>query len=199
MIASTNEPLLPKPDGGIFARRGMWPAVCALAFFCLAGAGAGAVWWLQQRYAVPTAAEYLAKAGPNARFVATGALAFDGETFACGRFPTIFNARLDDYGAAFFGFVLLNPARFPTLPPIVKRYAYAHECGHQYVGYDEGEADCYAIRRGRREGWLDAQGLDAICDFIGRSKGDAAHALGLRRCAMMRQCFARARPGREQL
>ena len=131
--------------------------------------------------------------------MSAGELRFGGEPFACGRFPTILNAGLDDYGAAHFGFILINPARFETLPLILKRYAYAHECGHQYVGYDEGEADCYAIRRGRQEGWLDGKGMDAICDFISRSKGDAAHALGVRRCEMMRRCFARARPGRERL
>jgi hypothetical protein len=181
------------------ARGGLWLLACVMAFAGLAGGGAGAVWWLQQLYATPTTAEYLAKAGSEAKFVPAGALRFEGQSFACGRFPTILNAKLDDYGAAYFGFVLLNPARFETLPLILKRYAYAHECGHQYVGYDEGEADCFAIRRGRAEGRLDAQGMDAICDFISRSKGDAAHALGLRRCEMMRRCFARARPGRERL
>lgn len=168
-------------------------------FVLLLASGAGAVWLLQQRFAVPTPAEYLAKAGPDATFIPAGALRFEGESFACGRFPTVLNAKLDDYGAAYFGFILLNPARFETLPLILKRYAYAHECGHQYVGYDEGEADCYAVRRGRQEGWLDAGGMDAICDFISRSKGDAVHALGLRRCQMMRRCFARSRPGREPL
>jgi len=186
-----------RQQGGIAAR--LWPVLCVAAFVCLAGAGAGAVWWLQQIYATTTAAEYLARHGAKAQFVAAGELRFGGEPFACGRFPTILNASLDDYGAAHFGFILINPARFETLPLILKRYAYAHECGHQYVGYDEGEADCYAIRRGRQEGWLDGKGMDAICDFISRSKGDAAHALGVRRCEMMRRCFARARPGRERL
>ena len=157
--------------------------------------GAGVVWSLQQLYATPTIPEYLAHAGAKARLLPAGALTAEGEHFTCSRYPTILNAGLDDYGAAYFGFVLLNPARFETLPLILKRYAYAHECGHQYVGYDEGEADCFAIRRGRSEGWLDAKGMDAICDFISRSKGDAAHAFGVRRCDMMRRCFARARPG----
>jgi hypothetical protein len=178
---------------------GLWGLLCVAAFLVLTTGGVGSVWWLQQRHATPTLHEYLAKAGPKAWSVPAGALSFDGESFACGRFPTVFNASLDDYGAAYFGFVLINPARFQMLPTILKRYVYAHECGHQYVGYDEGEADCYAIRRGRRQGWLDAAGMDAICDFISRSKGDAAHALGVRRCEMMRRCFARARPGRERL
>ncbi len=159
----------------------------------------GAARWMQFVYAPPTAEEYLAHLGGGAKLIPAGALAYDGQSFACGRFPTMLNARLDDYGAAFFGFVLLNPARFDALPLTLKRYAYAHECGHQYVGYDEGEADCYAVRRGRREGWLDAQAMDDICAFISRSKGDGVHALGTRRCQMMRQCLARSRTGREPL
>jgi hypothetical protein len=198
-IVSANGPRLFWAERRGLARGGLWTLACAAAFAGLSLFGAAGVWWLQQRHAAPTAAEYLAKTGPGASFIPAGGLRFDGERFACGRFPTILNAKLDDYGAAYFGFVLLNPERFETLPLILKRYAYAHECGHQYVGYDEGEADCFAIRRGKAEGWLDAKGMDAICDFIGRSKGDAVHALGLRRCEMMRRCFARARPGRERL
>jgi hypothetical protein len=184
--------------GGAASRFTMVLAV--LGFALLSLGGAGVVWSLQQLYAGPTVDEYLARhAATGATLVPAGQLQSGGETFSCGRFPTILNAGLDDYGAAYFGFVLLNPARFETLPPIIKRYAYGHECGHQHVGYDEGEADCYSIRRGRAQGWLDEKGMDAICDFISRSKGDAAHAFGLRRCDMMRRCFARARPGRERL
>jgi hypothetical protein len=173
-------------------------ALVIAAFALLSAAGAGMVWTLQQHYATPTAEEYLAR-HKGATFIPAGQLSFDGQNFTCSRFPTIMNAALDDYGAAYFGFVLLNPPRIATLPLILKRYAYAHECGHQYVGYDEGEADCFAIRRGKSEGWLDGAGMDAICDFISRSKGDDAHAFGVRRCEMMRRCFARARPGRERL
>src|SRR5262245_9466465 len=110
--------------GGIVTRPRFWTAICVAAFFGLAAGGVASVWWMQHLYAGTTQAEYLAKAGPNARTVAAGALQFDGESFACGRFPAIFNAGLDDYGAAHFGFILLNPARFQTLPPILKRYAY---------------------------------------------------------------------------
>lgn len=174
-------------------------AIIAGAFALLAALGLGAVWAMQQLYAAPTTADYLASPKGGGQLVPAGQLRFDGHSFTCGRFPTVLNPRLDDYGAAFFGFILLNPPRFETMPLTLKRYAYAHECGHQYIGYDEGEADCYAVRRGRQEGWLDAAGMDEICDFISRSKGTAVHALGVRRCAMMRRCFARSRPGREPL
>ena len=174
-------------------------ATAVAAFALLIVVAAGAARWLQFVHAAPTAQEYLAHLGSGAKLIPAGTLAYDGKDFACGRFPTMLNAKLDDYGAAFFGFVLLNPARFDTLPLTLKRYAYSHECGHQYVGYDEGEADCYAVRRGRREGWLDAQAMDDICAFISRSKGDGVHALGTRRCQMMRRCLARSRTGREPL
>ncbi len=174
-------------------------ALTIAAFALLLALSGGAARWLQFAYAHPTAEEYLAHLDGKARLVPAGRLTYDGHSFQCGRFPTVLNAGLDDYGAAFFGFVLLNPKRFEQLPLTLKRYAYAHECGHQYVGYDEGEADCYAIRRGRAEGWLDANAMDEICGFIGRSKGDSVHALGKRRCEMMRRCFAHARPGREPL
>jgi hypothetical protein len=170
------------------------------AFAGLMLAMTGAARGLQFAYAHPTVEEYLAHVGDGkAKLVPAGALIYDGAQFECGRFPTVLNASLNDYGAAYFGFILLNPARFEQMPLTLKRYAYAHECGHQYVGYDEGEADCYAVRRGRAEGWLDTKAMDAICAFISRSKGDGVHALGKRRCAMMQQCFVRARPGREQL
>lgn len=169
------------------------------AFAALLLAMAGAARWLQFAYAHATAEEYLAYKGAPVSMVPAGALEFDGRRFACGRFPTVLDPSLTDYAAAYFGFVLLNPSRFPLLPATIKRYAYAHECGHQYVGYDEGEADCYAIRRGRAEGWLDQAAMDEICAFISRSKGDALHGLGVRRCAMMRRCFTRSRPGREPL
>lgn len=175
------------------------PVLVAIAAFVALGAGAvGGARALQFLYATPTAAEYLAHR-PNAKLVEAGALSYDGQSFTCGRYPTVLDTKLDDYGAAWFGFVLLNPDRFAQLPLTLKRYAYKHECGHQYVGYNEGEADCHAIRQGRREGWLNTAALDEICAFISRSKGDSAHAFGVRRCAMMRRCFERSGTGREPL
>ncbi|WP_088343658.1 MULTISPECIES: hypothetical protein [Rhodomicrobium] len=186
----------PKGPGRPTALRAL---LAAAAFVLLLAGAAGLARVLQFAYATPTVSEYLEHLGGAGTVVPAGELTYDGHNFRCGRFPTVLNAKLNDYGAAYFGFVLLNPDRFATMSPMVKRYAYAHECGHQYVGYDEGEADCYAIRRGRREGWLDRAALEEICGFISRSKGDAVHAFGVRRCEMMKLCFARSRPGREPL
>jgi hypothetical protein len=172
--------------------------LAAAGFLALIAAAGGAARGLQFGYAHPTPAEYmehLAYKGGKGQLVPAGELSYDGLEFSCARFPTIFDPALEDYGAAYFGLIMLSRERFEQMPPILKRYAYTHECGHQYVGFDEDAADCYAIRRGRKDGWLDSAAMDEICAFISRSKGDALHALGERRCEKMRQCFAEAGGG----
>lgn len=170
-------------------------AIVLSAGLCAAGLAAAA--GLRYLYAGPTVEEYLAAKGPQARLVPAGELSFDGRAFACGRYPAVLNAGFEDYAGAYFGFIIINPKRFETLPLIVKLYAYTHECGHQYMGRDETQADCFAIRRGRQEGWLDEAGLQEICNFIGRSKGDALHLAGRERCALLRRCYHTGRPGKE--
>lgn len=168
--------------------RGMLLAIAGFA--ALVAASAGTVWGLQFGYAHPTPAQYMDHLGDKGSLVPAGALTYEGETFACARFPTIYDATLDDYAAAYIGMILVNKERFEQMPLTLKRYAYSHECGHQYVGLDEDAADCYAIRRGVEDGWMNSAALDDICSFISRSKGDAAHAAGTERCEKMRRCFA---------
>jgi hypothetical protein len=69
---------------------------------------------------------------------------------------------------------------------------YNHECGHKFVGPDENKADCYAIKRGRSEGWLNPAGLEQVCRFINAARPDALHASGPNRCNLMRECFSQA-------
>jgi hypothetical protein len=154
--------------------------VCA-AFFAVA-------WTLRFEFAGPSPELYAAH-HPGSRIAPSGAAVFDGVRFECGRRATVYNPAFADYGAAFFGFVILNPDRFAKLPLAVKRFAYAHECGHQYAGYSEPGADCYAVKRGLRERWLDRQSLEEICAFFSRSKGTALHLPGPRRCEAIRQCY----------
>lgn len=144
---------------------------------------------LRHFFADPTVAQYVEFLRGEAEIVPAGKLKFEETAFSCGHRPTVLNARLDDYAAAYYGFLIINPVRFATLPAVIKRYAYAHECGHQYMGRSELAADCYAVKRGRRDGWLDERGLQQICSFISQAKGDAAHPAGMRRCQHMRQCF----------
>ncbi|MBI4723503.1 MAG: hypothetical protein HY765_00260 [Rhodomicrobium sp.] len=171
-------------------RAGAKEAIAALAVFGLVvGAGLIAAWYLSFARAGPSPALYASRIGPAGQVIPAGELVFDGVHFTCGRHPTVFNPGFSGYGAAFFGFILLNPGRFALLPLGVKRFAYAHECGHQYVGYSEIDADCYAVKRGQRDGWLDPASLEEVCAFFSRSKGTALHLPGLQRCAAIRLCY----------
>jgi hypothetical protein len=107
----------------------------------------------------------------------------------CGQRPTVLDGQLDDYGAAYPGFVILNPKLVAKVSTVVKLWIFSHECGHQFRGPDEETADCFAVQRGRRQKWLDEAGLEEICRFISPAKGDSMHFSGSHRCEAMRQCF----------
>lgn len=160
-------------------------------FAAILALGLLAAWYLRLLFAGPTPSAYIAHSAPGAYAVPAGALAFDGVSFRCGDYPAVLHPTFSDYGAAFFGFIVLNPDRFASLPLGVKHFAYAHECGHQYVGYSERDADCYAVKKGLSESWLSRTTLDAICAFISKAQGTALHLAGPQRCAEIRRCFER--------
>ena len=136
----------------------------------------------------PTADTYASYVG--GKLIEHGKLVIDNRPLYCGRRPTVLDSNLDDYGAAFPGFLILNPRLMSRLSTPVKLWIYAHECGHQFRGPDEVKADCFAVQRGRRQGWLTTRGLNQVCEFIRPAKGSFMHPAGPRRCEIMRQCFA---------
>jgi hypothetical protein len=138
----------------------------------------------------PTPEEYLARVGEGAKLVPSDKLEIDGHKLECGRRPTVLDEKLDDYGAAYPGFLILNPKLIGKVPKVVKLWIHAHECGHQFRGPDEEAADCFAVQRGRRYGWLTPDGLEEVCKFISPAKGDAMHFSGSHRCEAMRKCYA---------
>ena len=137
----------------------------------------------------PSLDDYLKEAGPDAKLVAHGALKLDGKPVNCGKRPTVLTTNFDSWGGAFPGFLILNTKKITGLSTQVKLYIYSHECGHQFIGADETEADLFAIRRGVKWGWLDAQGMEDICAFISQLKGDAVHPPGPQRCETMRKYY----------
>ncbi len=137
----------------------------------------------------PSVNEYAAHVG-NARIIPAGGLVLDGNKLICGRRPTVLDPSLDDYGAAYPGFLILNPKLISRVPTAVKLWIYSHECGHQFRGPSEEAADCFAVQRGRRQGWLTTDGLNQICKFIRPAKGSSMHFSGPQRCELMRSCFA---------
>ena len=137
----------------------------------------------------PSLEEYLKQIGPDGKVIAHGQLKIDGRSVNCGKRPTVLNPNFDSWGGAFQGFLILNTKKISGLSTQVKLYVYSHECGHQFEGADESKADLFAIRRGVRRSWLDAQGMEEICVFISQLKGDSVHAPGPKRCDIMRKYY----------
>jgi len=140
----------------------------------------------------PTIKEYAAHVG-GAKILAVGSLVIDGTRLRCGNRPTVLDPSLDDYGAAYPGFLILNLRLIARVPTAVKLWIYSHECGHQFRGPDEEAADCFAVQRGRRYGWLTSDGLEQICRFISPAKASSMHYSGPQRCKLMRKCFVSGR------
>ena len=138
----------------------------------------------------PTPEEYVAHVGGDAKIVPPGELVFDRRRLSCGQRPTVLDSQLDDFGAAYPGFLILNPRLMAKVSIPVKMWIFAHECGHQFRGPDEETADCFAVQRGRREGWLSPDGVEEVCKFIAPAKGDSMHFAGSHRCDYMRKCYA---------
>lgn len=126
----------------------------------------------------------------NAQIIAPGRLVIDGTRLVCGKRSTLFDPNLDDFGGAFNGFIILNPRLLKRLQKQVKLWIYSHECAHQFQGPDEASADCFAIKRGVRRGWLKADGMKQICKFIWSAPASNMHPAGPDRCSKMKKCFA---------
>jgi hypothetical protein len=137
----------------------------------------------------PTPEEYIAHTGGAATLIPPGDFVLDGVKLYCGKRPTVIDNNLDDYGAAYPGFLIMNMRFLSKVTTPVKLWIYSHECGHQFRGPDEETADCFAVQRGRRQGWLSPEGLEQICKFISAAKGDSMHFSGPHRCEAMHQCF----------
>jgi hypothetical protein len=142
----------------------------------------------------PTPQDYVERNGGGATIVAAGQLVFDGRRLSCGPWATVLDPNLNDYGKSYPQFVILNMPLVAKVPTAVKLWIYSHECGHLFGGPDEDRADCFAVRRGRAAGWLDARGLEQVCAFISVARPDAMHVSGPDRCTLMRQCWRQAAP-----
>jgi hypothetical protein len=141
--------------------------------------------------APPTPEEYASEVGGDARIVPAGELIIDGYNVICGHRPTVLDPEREEYGAAYPGFLILNPKHLAAIKSTaVKLWIHAHECGHQLRGPDEETADCFAVQRGRRQGWLTPEGLDEVCKFMAPATGDNMHFTGTQRCQAMKQCYA---------
>src|SRR5258706_16029327 len=100
------------------SRLGAW-LVAAIAIAATGGISA---------VADPTPEEYVQKVGGDAQIIPAGMLTIDGHKVICGQRPTVLDNSLDDFGAAYQGFLILNPkllAKIKSTP--VKLWVHAHE------------------------------------------------------------------------
>jgi hypothetical protein len=147
----------------------------------------------------PTPQDYIERNGGGAEIVPSAQLVLDGYPVSCGRWATILDPNLTDYAASYPQFIILNMPYVGKQKTAVKLWIFSHECGHLFGGDDENKADCFAVRRGRAAGWLDAEGLDQVCSFISAARPDARHPGGADRCARMRQCTSPQQPAAKSI
>lgn len=140
----------------------------------------------------PAAAQnlLLADLADGGRLLPAGAYRIGNRRMRCGNAQTLLSNKFWDYGGALPDLIILNPRKMNTLPRRIRMFVYEHECAHQTVGEDETRADCAAIIKGKREGWLSRRDVQHICHklFI-HSAGDRYHAPGPQRCQQLMQCY----------
>ena len=129
-------------------------------------------------------------AAPTIDLQRDGALTMAGRTLRCGSVRNVLDPRLPNLGLAARGVVVFNPRLLGRQTDTVRLFVFHHECGHLHVGQSELEADCWAIGRGVREGWLDRTGLRAVCRSFDGMPETATHPSAKRRCRNLDRCFA---------
>lgn len=123
------------------------------------------------------------------KLVAPGRLVVAGRRLSCGTTATLLR---DFEGFAVSSTVImLNMQALKELPRPVQWLIYYHECGHILYGPNETAADCYAVRRARREGWLGKAGLEDVCAVFNIAGHGPVHPDPEARCDQLRQCFAK--------
>ncbi len=130
------------------------------------------------------------------RGASAGSANIGGMRLSCAAAKVVVSNAVPGPGFAVQGLIMFGPKFLNKYPQIVQRLVFLHECGHQYVGTDESSADCWAVRSGKRQGWLTPAGLKQACRALWHTEADGAHLAGPERCDALKQCFETA-PGRK--
>jgi hypothetical protein len=118
-----------------------------------------------------------------------GSASIGGMKLTCAAAKVVVSNAVPGPGFAVQGLIMFGPKFLRSYPPLVQRLVFLHECGHQYVGTDESAADCWAVRKGKRQGWLKMAGLNQACKALWHTQSDGAHLAGPERCDALKQCF----------
>jgi hypothetical protein len=132
------------------------------------------------------------RAAPAVDLQRDGALAIAGRSLKCGTVRNVLDPRLPNLGLAARGVVVFNPRLLGRHSDTVRLFVFHHECGHHHVGGSETGADCWAVKQGVQNGWLDRQGIGEVCRSFGNVPQTPTHPSGASRCASLRACFATA-------
>jgi hypothetical protein len=127
-----------------------------------------------------------------------GAVTIAGRVLRCGSVRNVLDPRLPNLGIAAPGVLVLNPGLLNRQSESVRLFVFHHECGHHHVGGSELKADCWAVRRGVDDGWLDGNAVKAICASFHDAPATPTHPSGARRCHNVDQCFATAVAARDR-
>lgn len=125
---------------------------------------------------------------------ADGSVAIAGRNLRCGSVRSALDSRLPNLGVSIPDkhLLVINPSLLRRQPETVRLFVFHHECGHHHVGGSEMGADCWAVRRGVLEGWLDRTGLGQVCKSFGNAPDTPTHPSAARRCGNLDKCFASA-------
>lgn len=94
--------------------------------------------------------------------------------------------------------IYLNPFILNNLPPSVQLFWYAHECAHHALGHTYGfnqfsreiEADCWAIRTGRDQGWITLNVIGVMSPYFIANPGSPwGHLPGPQRVQNFANCY----------
>lgn len=130
------------------------------------------------------AQEYAQHMGNGAEVVAAGKMRLANRLQLCGQRPTVLDPTFGSESAGFDGFIVINPMKMRGLPAAVQQWLYARGCARQFRGTDAAVADCFATARGKRQGWMSAEGAEQVCDYLDKSSPTPFPE----RCAIVRKC-----------
>ncbi len=113
-----------------------------------------------------------------------------GVSVSCMGIPTWVDDQIQDVAISVPGAIVLHPM-LGNWPPVVQVFVYTHECAHQLpaIGSNENAADCWAIKLGRNQGWINPASLGVIQSYFLNNPGNWTHLPGPLRVQQMQACF----------
>ena len=118
-----------------------------------------------------------------------GQLVIAGKRMRCGKVKTLVSSKYWRVGGSIPGLIGLNPRKLRKYSRVEQWMIYTHECGHQHRGKSERKADCWAARKGHKQGWLKRSGLRRICRTLRKDPARGRYPSGKIRCRIMKRCF----------